>query len=325
MTGTTARAGTGISGSVENPWLERRVLAYAHQGGAWERPSSTLHAIRAALAAGATGIELDVHATADGEIVVCHDATVDRTTDGCGAIASLTLDELRALDNGYWFVPGADATPGRPDADYPFRGRAPQDREFGVATLREVLEAFPGVVLNLDIKQTAPAVEPYEAALARLLAEYGRRDDVIVASFLDLATARFAEAAPAIGTSAGMLAAGAFWRAVHDGSPPPPVRAVAFQVPETYGEATVVDERFVEAAHDAGIAVHVWTVNDEPAMRRLVDLGVDGIISDLPTTLSRVLGDLGVAWRPGGTAGSWWRVGGGDDPGGTVGVRAREP
>ena len=76
-------------------WLERRVIAYAHQGGAWESPSSTLHAIRHAVEAGATGVELDVHATADGELVVCHDATVDRTTPQTGAIASFTLAQLR--------------------------------------------------------------------------------------------------------------------------------------------------------------------------------------------------------------------------------------
>ena len=88
------------------------MIAYAHQGGAWESPSSTCFAIRRALEAGATGIELDVHATSDGQLVVCHDATVDRTTDGTGEIADLTLAELRGLDNAYWFVPGADVTPG---------------------------------------------------------------------------------------------------------------------------------------------------------------------------------------------------------------------
>ena len=175
----------GSEGSV---WLERRVIAYAHQGGAWEGPSSTIHAIAHALEAGATAIELDVHATADGELVVCHDATVDRTTASSGTIASFTLAELRAMDFSYWWIPGADVTPGRSAADYPFRGRAPGDKTFGIATLREVLERFPGVVLNLDIKQTAPVVAPYEEALARLLVEYDRVDDVIVASFLDPAT-----------------------------------------------------------------------------------------------------------------------------------------
>jgi len=281
----------------ERPWLDRRVVAYAHQGGAWEHPSSTLFAIDQALAAGATAIELDVHATADGHLVVCHDDTVDRTTDGHGRIAELTLAELKALDNAYWFIPGADVTPDRPAADYPHRGRAVTDPDFRIATLREVLERFPGVLLNLDIKQTAPTVAPYEAALADLLAEFGRTDDVIVASFLDPATDAFRPLAPTVPTSAGTLATAEFWRAVRNGDQPPALDAVAFQVPERYGELTVVDRRFVDAAHHAGMAVHVWTVNDAASMDRLVDLGVDGIISDLPTTLASVLAARGVAWK----------------------------
>ncbi len=277
-------------------WLERRVIAYAHQGGAWEGPSSTLHAIEHALEAGATGIELDVHATADGELVVCHDATVDRTTAAQGTIASHTLAQLREMDFSYWWIPGADVSPGRPEGDYPFRGRAPRDRAFGIATLREVLEQFAGVVLNLDIKQTAPVVAPYEEALARLLAEYERSDDVIVASFLDTATDAFRRFAPSVPTSAGTVATAEAWRAVQSGEAMPDIPAVAYQVPECQGDLVVVDERFVAAAHRAGKAVHVWTVNDAEAMERLLALGVDGIISDLPTTLCSVLDARGVAW-----------------------------
>jgi glycerophosphoryl diester phosphodiesterase len=272
-------------------------MAYAHQGGAWESPSSTLHAIAHALDAGATGIELDVHATADGELVVCHDATVDRTTPATGTIASFTLAELRRLDFSYWWIPGADVTPDRPAQDYPFRGRAPQDPSFGIATLREVLERFPGVVLNLDIKQTAPVVAPYEEALARLLAEFERRDDVIVASFLDPATDAFRRLAPSVPTSAGTIATAEAWRAVQAGEGVPAMDAVAFQVPERQGDLVVVDDRFVAAAHGAGKAVHVWTVNDTESMGRLLDLGVDGIISDVPTTLCGVLSSRGVAWE----------------------------
>jgi glycerophosphoryl diester phosphodiesterase len=269
--------------------MERRLIAYAHQGGAWESPSSTRFAIARALAAGATAIELDVHATADGELVVCHDATVDRTTAASGDIVSFTLAELRQLDFSYWFIPGADVTPDRPEGDYPYRGRAPDDPVFGIATLREVFEQFPGVVLNLDIKQTAPVVAPYEEALARLLAEYERTDDVIVASFLDPATDAFRRFAPQVGTSAGTVATAEFWRAVRQGGPIPETPSVAFQVPERMGDLVVVDEAFVEAAHGSGKAVHVWTINDAGTMERLVELGVDGIISDLPTTLSGVL------------------------------------
>jgi glycerophosphoryl diester phosphodiesterase len=277
-------------------WLERRVIAYAHQGGAWESPSSTIFAITRALAAGATAIELDVHATADGELVVCHDATVDRTTPASGNIASFTLAELRELDFSYWFIPGADVTPDRPEGEYPYRGRAPEDPQFGIATLREVLEQFPGVLLNLDIKQTAPTVTPYEASLARLLAEFERADDVMVASFLDPATDAFREFSPSVPTSAGTVATAEFWRAVQGGGPGPDTASVAYQVPERMGDLVVVDAAFVEAAHRSGRVVHVWTVNDPTAMERLVALGVDGIISDVPTVLSGVLREKGVAW-----------------------------
>lgn len=258
-----------------NAWLERRPLNYAHQGGAKEAPSSTLYAMRQAVAAGAHAIELDVHATADGEIVVCHDATVDATSNGSGRIADLTLAELQALDN-------ADAWPD-------LAGRAPADRAFGIATVREVLTEFPDVFLNFDIKQTAPTVEPYEERLAAELREFGRVNDVIVASFLDEATDRFASFAPEIGTSMGTLATAQFWQAVHDGVRPPETRHVALQVPTQFQDTVVVDQRFVEAAHECGYAVHVWTIDHPDEMARLLDLGVDGIITDRPSVLTAVL------------------------------------
>lgn len=284
----------------DNPWLTRRVLSYAHQGGAWEAPSSTLFAIRRALELGATGIELDVHATADRRLVVCHDETVDRTTDGHGPIHQLTLAELRALDNAHWFVPGADVTPGLPDDAYPFRGRAPDDPEFAIATLAEVLdllEVHPGVALNLDIKQTAPAVEPYEELLARELGARDLGDRVIVASFLDAATDAFARVAPRVATSAGTLATATFIRAVRRGEEPPEMRHVALQVPIARGDIEIVDAQFVGAAHQAGLAVHVWTVNEEAVMASLLELGVDGVITDLPTVLVGVLERQGLAVR----------------------------
>ena len=280
------------------PWLRRRVINYAHQGGAWEAPSSTLFAIGAALEAGATAIELDVHATSDGRLVVGHDPTVDRTTDGHGEFASLTIAEVKHLDNAYWWAPGADVSPGLEPGDYPFRGRAPSDRAFAVATLEEVLEEFADVVLNLDIKRTAPVVAPYEESLARLLRRFGRRDDVIVASFLDAATDAFASYAPEIPTSAGTLAVAAFTQAVRAGEEPEPMRHVALQVPAQFGGVALVDERFVAEAHRAGLAVHVWTIEEEAEMGELCDLGVDGIITDRPTALVGVLEGRSASWRP---------------------------
>ena len=201
------------------------------------------------------------------------------------------------MDFSYWWIPGADVTPGRPPADYPFRGRAPGDRSFGIATLREVLERFPGVVLNLDIKQTAPVVAPYEESLARLLAEYGRSDDVIVASFLDPATDAFRAFAPEVPTSAGTIATAEAWRAVqageadarHRGRGLPGARAPGR--PRRGGRALRgggARSRARRSTCGRSTTPSRWSACS--------DLGVDGIISDLPTTLCGVLSSRGVAW-----------------------------
>ena len=282
-----------------NPWLGRRVLNYAHQGGAREGPSSTLHAMRQALASGADALELDVHATADRHLVVCHDPTVDRTTNGVGRIADLTVHAVQALDNAYWWAPGSIVNH---EGDHPLRGRAPAQLDLRIPTLREVLEEFPAVLLNLDIKQTAPAVEPYEELLADLLREFGRGDDVIVGSFFDQAVAAFSTLAPEVSTAAPPGAIATFYQAVRDGQDPPASPHHAIQVPPRYQDIPVVTEPFLAAAHRAGLAVHVWTVDEPEEMERLVDLGVDGIMTDRPGVLAGVLWAKGVAYgaeRPG--------------------------
>lgn len=287
-----------VAVSPDNPWLGRRVLNYAHQGGAREGPSSTIWAMRRALEAGADAIEMDVHATADGQLVVCHDATVDRTTDGSGRIADLLYEEIRRLDNAFFFVPGEVAVTGLAEDRYPLRGRAVDDPELRIPLLREVLEAFPDTFLNLDIKQTAPAVPPYEEPLARLLAEFGRADDVIVASFSDAATAAFARFAPEVATSPGTAGVAALYSAIRKGVEPPPHPHRAIQVPPTFGPTVILDEAFVAGAHALGLSVHAWTIDDPAEASRLVDIGVDGIMSDRPSVIARVLDDAGVTYRP---------------------------
>jgi glycerophosphoryl diester phosphodiesterase len=279
--------------------LERRVICYAHQGGAHEAPSSTLHAIKLAIEHGATAIELDVHATADRQLVVCHDPTLERTTNVAGEIVEHTLEELLQLDNAYWFVPGEDVQHDRDPGDYPLRGLAPADHSYGVATLAEVLDLTGGVPLNLDIKRTAPEVPGYEHLLADLIRERERTDDVIVASFIDGATDVFKDYAPEIATSAGTAAVGDFYRAVHsaDDLPDSVGRHVALQVPARFQDLVVVDEAFVSAAHSYGLAVHPWTINERAEMERLCDLEVDGIISDVPSLLAEVLDQRAIAWR----------------------------
>ena len=274
-----------------NPWLARRVFHWAHGAGTFEAPASTLFAMRQALAHGADGLELDLHATRDGHLVVCHDATVDRTTDGRGAIVDMTLAELKRFDNAYWWVPGkeVDHSPSTPARSYVHRGRAPADNELTIPTLAEVLEAFPGVPLNLDIKR--PGDEPL---LARALAAHGV-EDVIVASFHERAIRAFRALAPGTATAAPRPYVARFWAASRMGISSHRSPHVALQVPETRKGIRVTDRRLVEAAHRSNLAVHVWTVNDEPAMRQLIALGVDGIMTNRPSVLDRVLKDTGRA------------------------------
>lgn len=285
--------------SARNPWFDRRSLNFAHQGGAREAPSNTLFAYRTALEKGADALEMDVHATADRRLIVLHDPSIDRTTNGSGSVDELTLEEIKSLDAAYWWVPGHVTTRDEADERYLFRGVAKgrrdppvgySDSDFKVPTLREVLEAFPGVYLNLDIKQSAPEAEPYEKELAELLAEFGRGDDVIVGSFIDSALASFRLLAPDVATSASPSEVASFWGSDADEiASGPTLPFVALQVPMEYGGITVVDEALVEKARAASIAVHVWTIDEESEMQQLLDLGVHGIMTDRPSLLEEVL------------------------------------
>jgi glycerophosphoryl diester phosphodiesterase len=284
---------------VDNPWLSRRVLCFAHQAGAKEAPSSTLYAIERALQGGADVIELDLHCSADGVLICCHDETLDATTEASGLIAQHTASEITALDAAYHFVPGLGASSEAPAQDCVYRGLAASDARFRPVPLEAVLEGFPAVALNLDLKRTAPEVRPYEAELARVLRAHGRVDDVIVTSFFDQATEAFRALAPEIGTSAGTNALTGFVQAVRGGNQPDPSirRHVALQLPAYYAGVRLVDEALIDAAHRHGLAIHVWTVDEEEEMERLVEEGADGIMSDLPSLLGTTLRRLGANYR----------------------------
>jgi glycerophosphoryl diester phosphodiesterase len=292
----------GASSAAENVWLERRVLNIAHQGGEIEAPSNTMYAFKTALEKGAEVLELDVHATSDGELVVIHDATVDRTTNGSGQVDEMTLEEIKKLDAAYWFVPGCGTCNDEPEGAFAYRGFATGERpiprklkrftpdDFKIPTLREVLETFPDTFINIEIKATAPETVPYEDELAALLAEHERTDDTIVVSFFDHAVEIFKTLAPDVNTATGTVEAGAFWASTQGpapGSQSP--RHQALQVPIVFNGVTVVTPEFVEKAHANGLAVHVWTINDRDEMEWLLDIGVDGIMTDRPTLLEKVL------------------------------------
>ncbi len=290
----------------ENPWTDRRVLHIAHQGGETEAPSNTLYAFETALEKGADVLELDVHQTADGHLVVLHDTTVDRTTDGQGRVDSMTLSEIKALDAAYWFVPGEGASHDNPEEDYVHRGIATGDQDpppgytaedFRIPTLEQVLTTFPDELINIEIKRTAPDTEPYEQDLAELLAEHGRSDDTIVVAFQDQSTEAFKAFNQEVDTATGTAETAVFKGSSMEVGPGSPSHHVALQVPITFEGIEVVNEDLVEDAHANGLAVHVWTIGDAETMRWLIDIGVDGIMTDQPTVLESVLQDEGVAWE----------------------------
>ncbi|HEV2811761.1 MAG TPA: glycerophosphodiester phosphodiesterase [Solirubrobacteraceae bacterium] len=296
--------------AADNPWLERRVLNIAHQGGEIEAPSNTLYALKTAREKGSEVLEIDVHATADRQLVVLHDATVDRTTNGSGRVDQMTLAQIKALDAAHWFVPDCGTCHGRADAEYTLRGYATGERklrgptkrafepnDFRIPTLREVLRAFPDELINIEIKASAPQTTPYEAELAALLDEFGRTSDTIVVSFTDNATEVFKAFAPLVSTAVGTAQAAAFWASAQGplpGAPNP--RHHALQVPIELNGITVVTPEFVQRAQAHGLAVHVWTINDRPTMEWLVDIGVDGVMTDRPTLLEQVLAERGVRY-----------------------------
>jgi glycerophosphoryl diester phosphodiesterase len=293
--------------SAQNPWLERRVLNIAHQGGEDEFPSNTLYAFKRSIRAGADMLELDVGVTRDGEVVVMHDTTLNRTTSGRGTIASHTLKQVRALDGAYWFAPGRSDPyrHGLRRAAYRLRGVATGKRtpprgfkrkDFRVPTLREVLRAFPHTPINVEIKartkkeETAEYVRNAEA-LAKLLRGVRRRD-VIVVSFRQQAVDRFHALVPDMPLAPGIDGAAAWL--LGGGSPGPGV--VAFQLPITYESGgqtiSVTNAENVARAHREGYAWHTWLSDDgeSPAIwRGLIDECVDGVMTARPVAFERTL------------------------------------
>ncbi|MFL6337482.1 MAG: glycerophosphodiester phosphodiesterase [Pyrinomonadaceae bacterium] len=253
-----------------------RPLVIAHRGGAGLWPENTLYGFEHAKALGADVIETDVHATKDGELVIFHDETVDRTTDGTGRVGSLTLAELKGLDAAYRFSPDGGRS-------FPLRGLG-----ISVPTLREVFEALPQMRFNIEPKHGAPALA---TPLCRLIRERGMTARVLVASFSGSILAEFRRECPEVATSAATGEVASFLTLESAGLAPSYSPAMqALQVPEHAGAVRVLTRDFVEAAHGRNLRVHVWTVNAEGDMRRFIEMGVDGIMTDYPDRLLKVLG-----------------------------------
>ena len=278
------------SAGAQNPWLGQRILNFAHQGGEFERPSATMYAFERARAGGADVLELDVHTSADGELVVIHDSTVDRTTNGNGSVYDMTVAELQKLDAAHNFIPGRNAVRGEDPSAYPLRGVRTGQRpppaghtadDFRIPTLKEVFAAFPDVPINIEIKGKSDGDAQSFLRNAEALAAFlnaAKRTDVIVVSFHDEAVDRFHELAPQVPIAPGLAKVGAY---VLGNAPLGPGYA-ALQVPPRFQGVTVVTPEFVERAHGDGYAVHVWIdSSDENAefYDSLLGMCVDAIMT----------------------------------------------
>lgn len=242
-----------------------RPVVYAHRGGAGLAPENTMTAFDAGLAAGADGIELDVRLALDGVAVVIHDPTVDRTTDASGPVDARTSTELAGLDAGCRFAL---------DGEYPFRGRG-----IGVPSLRAVLDRHRGVAVIIELKSPDPRLAK---AVVDEIHAVGARGLATVGSFQKGALDAVRALDPAIRTGADMDDVRSGLATAPDGSRlvRPPFEV--FQVPEVYAGTRVVTPAFIARAHEANVTVMVWTVNQADQMRRLLDWGVDGLITDRP-------------------------------------------
>lgn len=258
----------------KHPALAGAPLLIAHRGGSGLKPENTLPAFLDADALWrADMIELDVRATSDGHCVVHHDPVVDRTTNGTGPVASMTLAELQSLDAGYRFTPDGGKT-------FPFRGQG-----FRVPTIDEVFAALPSMRFTVEVK-IATAQMPLFTAIAKYQATErvvaaGERDAyrTMFHTYRGPISASFEQSLPFYVMHKLFLAPLAW------------MRADCVQMPEFYRGRRMLTPRLVKELHAKGLQVHIWTVNEVADMQRLLDWGVDGLITDYPDRAARVLHD----------------------------------
>lgn len=263
----------------------QEVTVIAHQGGNLERPDSTFIAFDHAISVGADILEMDLHLTRDGEVVVMHDARVDRTTDGQGRIRDLTLAEIKQLNAAYWWPyhplddVAKERVPG--EMDFPFRSAQPT-----IPTFREMLERYPGHRFIIDLKDNSDDLR--DATMA-LIEEYNRWHSILIGSFhndtLAVVRAEYPEAMTlATETQVRTLYVLHWLRLEH--LMRTPVKGLA--IPMRAGPINLATPRFVAAVRRTGIPIYFWTINEDEDMRKLIELGVDGIITDRPERLQQI-------------------------------------
>lgn len=256
----------------------RRPLVFAHRGGAHLRPENTFEAFDHAVAIGVDVLEIDLRVSRDGEFVVIHDSTVDRITNGSGKVEDKSVAELKSLDAGYRFTSDNGTT-------FPFRGKG-----LTIPTLIEALERYKGRNINIEVKPTTGENAPRFCSVLR-----GRIDTnrIVIASASGDFLYAFREACPEFTTSATFTEVLDFlarYKLGVDSSYSPMMRFL--QIPVGLRFLTVLDGGFAASARAKGLGIHVWTINNEDEMRRLIRLGVDGIVTDRPDLLINVIDEM---------------------------------
>ncbi|MBT3338816.1 MAG: glycerophosphodiester phosphodiesterase [Anaerolineae bacterium] len=251
-------------------------LVIAHQGGDNVWPGETLYAYEQAAALDVDILEMDAHITADGVLILMHDETVDRTTNGSGLIEEMTLDELKELDAAYRWSIDEGAT-------YPYRGQG-----ITITALEEVFQTFPGYPVNIEIKKTERSMAQ---PLCDLLREYEMQDKALIASFHDERMAEFREVCPEVATSGskGEVTKFVILNYAFLGGLYSPAEH-ALQVPERNSGILVVRPGLMWGAHRRNLQVHIWTPNTTEELEHFINMGVDGIITDRPDLLVELLG-----------------------------------
>lgn len=254
---------------------------FGHRGAAALAPENTLPSFALALALGADVLELDVHGSRDGVIVVIHDPMLERTTNGSGAVGEHYWHELQQLDAGHQFS--------RDGRDFPYRGQGVR-----LPMLEAVLHSFPLARCNIEVKQEQP---PIVEEVVRTINQLNAQGRVLLAAEHDSIMSHIRRHAGEMATSFATGEVGDFISRVQasnfDGYRP---EGQALQIPTRFGDIELVTADSVAAAHRYGLEVHAWTINDRKEMEELLAFGVDGIISDLPG-LARVVVDERVAGR----------------------------
>jgi len=252
------------------------VMVIAHQGGNHLWPDNTLFAFQNALDLGVDVLEMDLHITSDDVLVIIHDETVDRTTDGSGEVEQMTLAEIKALDAGYHWTRDEGAT-------YPYRGQG-----IRIPTLEEVFQAFPGQRMTIEIKKTERSMA---APFCAMIRKYNMQERVLVASFHDERMAEFRAECPEVATSSARQETTIFvllTKVFLGGLVSPEFHSL--QVPKESSGITVMTPGFVQAAHARNLKVEPWTINDPEQMKLYLEWGVDGMITDRPDLLLEILG-----------------------------------